>query len=481
MKAVVEPLEGNKVKLTVQVDEQEFEKDIDAAFRKIAREVRVPGFRPGKAPRRILEARLGKETGRAEALRDALPGYYSRAVRDNEVDVVAPPEIDITAGEESGAVEFDAVVEVRPQLHLAGYGGLRVVVPSPIVTEEDIDAQVDRLRGNFGELTPVNRPAIDGDFLTVDLHGTRDGEAVPGLTTDDFLYEVGSGTVLNELDENLRGAKVGDILAFDADIPGENPVNLRVLVKEAKEKKLPEVTDDWASEASEFDTVEELRADIEKRMGLVKRVQSTLALRNAAIDALIELVDVDPPASLIDAEVERRVQDLNQRLEGQGATISEYLQASGQSPEQFVASLREGAVPAVKADLALRAVADGESLEPADQDIEDEIDRLAASYKMKSRDLRRSLERADQMPAVRSDWKKSKALEWLVEHVEIVDADGQPIDRALLEPDLNPPDTDSPDTDSPDTDSPDAESTGTDRPVTASSEGDSQDPETGEP
>ena len=466
MKAVVEPLEGNKVKLTVQVDEQEFEKDIDAAFRKIAREVRIPGFRPGKAPRRILEARLGKETGRAEALREALPGYYSRAVRDNEVDVVAAPEIDITAGEESGPVAFDAVVEVRPQLHLAGYGGLRVVVPSPVVTEEDIDAQVDRLRGNFGELTPVNRPAIDGDFLTIDLHGARNGEPVAGLTTEDFLYEVGSGTVLTELDEQLRGAKVGDILAFDAVIPGEDPANLRVLVKEAQEKKLPEVTDEWASEASEFDTVAELRADIEKRMGLVKRVQSTLALRNAAVDALVELVDVDPPDSLINSELERRVQDLNQRLEAQGATINEYLQASGQSPEQFVASLREGSVPAVKADLALRAVAEGENLEPTDQDIDEEIERLAASYKMKSNDLRRSLERADQMPAVRSDWKKSKALEWLLEHVEIVDADGQPIDRALLEPDLT---------------TSDADSSGTDSPETDSSEPDSQDLETGEP
>jgi trigger factor len=471
MKAVVEPLEGNKVKLTVQVEEQEFEKDIDAAFRKIAREVRVPGFRPGKAPRRILEVRLGKETGRAEALRDALPGYYSRAVRDNEVDVVAPPEIDITAGQESGPVEFDAVVEVRPQLHLAGYGGLRVVVPSPVVTDEDIDGQVDRLRGNFGELMEINRPAIDGDFLTIDLHGSRHGEAVAGLTTDDFLYEVGSGTVLTELDEQLRGSKVGDILAFDADIPGEDPANLRVLVKEAKQKKLPEVTDEWVSEASEFDTVEELRADIEKRMGLVKRVQSTLALRNAAVDALVELVDVDPPASLIDAELERRVQDLNQRLESQGATISQYLQASGQPPEEFVASLREGAVPAVKADLALRAVAEGENLEPTDQDIDDDIDRLAASYKMKSKDLRRSLERADQMPAVRSDWKKSKALEWLIEHVEMVDADGQPIDRALLEPDLSTPDTDSTDADSPEIDSSEIDS----------SESDSQDPETGEP
>src|SRR5579872_6506609 len=228
MKAVVEPLEGNKVKLSVEVDEAEFEKAIDAAFRKIAREVRVPGFRPGKAPRRILEARLGKEAGRAEALRDALPGYYSQALREHEVDAIAPPEIDITAGEESGSVAFDAVVEVRPQLKLAGYQGLRVEIPSPAVTGEEVDAQIDRLRANFGELKSVDRPARDGDHLTIDLKGARDGEEVAGLTTDDFLYELGSATVIPELDDQLQGAKVGDILSFEADLGGK--VDFKVLV-----------------------------------------------------------------------------------------------------------------------------------------------------------------------------------------------------------------------------------------------------------
>lgn len=435
MKAAVEPLEGNKIKLSIEVDEQEFEKDIDAAFRRIAREVRIPGFRPGKAPRRILEARLGKESGRAEALRDALPGYYSRALREHEVDAVAAPEIDITSGQDSGPVAFDAVVEVRPQLHLAGYGGLRAVVPSPLPTTEEIDAQVDRLRANFGELVGVSRPARSGDFLTIDLHGTRSGEPVSGLDFDDFMYELGSGSVLPELDDRLAGARVGDILAFPADVPGGGPADLRVLVKDVKEKVLPDLSDDWASDASEFDTVEELRADIEKRIGLVKRVQSALSLQNAVVEALVELVPEEPPESLVGAEVERRLRDLNRRLDGQGASIEEYLRASGQSAEQLLASLRAAAVPSVKADLALRAVADAEGFEPTEEDIRSEIERLAPTYKLRPAELRRSLERADQMPEVRSDWKKSKALEWLLEHVEIVDPDGQAIDRALLEPD----------------------------------------------
>lgn len=435
MKALVEPLEGNKVKLSIEVDEQEFEHDIDAAYRKISREVRVPGFRPGKAPRRILEARLGKETGRVEALRDALPTYYSKALREHDVDAIDAPEIDITAGQESGPVAFDAVVEVRPQLKLAGYEGLRVVIPSPVVKDEDVDSQVDRLRSNFGELKVVDRPARTGDYLTIDLSGTRGDEPVAGLATDDLLYELGSDNLLPGLDEKLHGAKVGDIQAFDADIGGE-PTNVKVLVKEVKEKVLPEVTDEWAGEASEFDTVEELRADITKRLGMVRRVESILALRNGVVDALVELVDADPPATLIDAEVKRRLEDLARRLDAQGATISEYLEATGQTGDQLVEQGREQAVPSVKADLALRAVAEAEQFEPTEEELEAEITRLAESYGMKPKDLRRNLERADQMPAVRSDWKKSKALEWLVEHVEVVDADGQPIDRALLDPAL---------------------------------------------
>ncbi|MEY2570409.1 MAG: trigger factor, partial [Acidimicrobiaceae bacterium] len=163
MKAIVEPLDGNKVKLSVEVDEAEFEKDLDAAFRAIAQEVRLPGFRPGKAPRRLLEAKLGKDVGREEAIRTALPSYYARAVRDNEVDVIAPPEIEITEGKDEGPILFDAVVEVRPQVTVGGYGSLRVELPRPEASDEEIDAQVERLRQQFGELQTVERPAIDGD------------------------------------------------------------------------------------------------------------------------------------------------------------------------------------------------------------------------------------------------------------------------------------------------------------------------------
>jgi trigger factor len=446
MKSVVEPLEGNKVKLSVEVDEGEFEKAVDAAFRKIAREVRIPGFRPGKAPRRILEARLGREAGRAEALRESVPDYYARAVREHDVDAIAPPEIDITGGEESGSISFDAVVEVRPHLHLVGYEGLRVEIPSPEVTDEDITAHIDRLRANFAELAPVERPAAPGDNLTIDLKGTRDGAEVSGMTLDDYVYELGSGSLLPEVDAQLEGAKVGDTLTFPSEATNSE---VTVVVKEIKEKVLPEVTDEWASEASEFDTVEQLRADIVRRLTTVKKVQASMAMRNSVVDALVALVDTDAPKPLIDAEVERRAHDLGHRLEAQGATIAQWLAATGQSEMDVVAEMRSAAEPSVKADLALRAVAEAQGIEPTDEDVEAELGRLAASYQLSVDEVRSQLERAEQMPAVRSDLKKSKALEWLIEHVELVDTEGRSIDRAALDLEADTLDAEAPKADTP--------------------------------
>src|SRR5579871_4512426 len=201
MRATAEALEGSKVRLSVQVDESEVDRALEQTVRKLSREVRVPGFRPGKVPRRVLEARLGGSASlRSEALREALPEFYARAVAEAELDPIAPPEIDITAGEESGAVEFDALVQVRPTVSIPGYANLEVTVPSLAVAEDDIQAQVDRLRENDGELVEVQRKAIDKDNVTINLHAkSMAGEEV--IAADDFLYEVGRGSVAPELDD----------------------------------------------------------------------------------------------------------------------------------------------------------------------------------------------------------------------------------------------------------------------------------------
>ena len=210
MKSTLEALEGNKVKLSVNVDEAEFDKDIDAAFRKIAREVRLPGFRAGKAPRRVLEARIGVAPAREQALRDSIPQYLAKAVREHDVDLIASPEVEITAGEDDGPVGFDATCEVRPEITVPGYDGLRVELPAPAATEAEVEEAVQAQLRRHGQLSDVDRPAAHGDQVTLDLNATRDGEDLPGLNTEDWSYEIGQGWVADDFDDQLVGVSPGD-------------------------------------------------------------------------------------------------------------------------------------------------------------------------------------------------------------------------------------------------------------------------------
>ena len=436
MKASVEALEGNKVKVRVEVDEAEFEKDVDAAFRKLAREVRIPGFRPGKAPRKVLEARLGSGVGRGQALHDAVPEYYTKAVIEHDVDVIAAPEIDITEGEESGPVVFDAVVEVRPKVVVGGYRSLRVTIDAPAVTDEDIDEQVDRLRQRFAELEAVDRPAVDDDVVVIDISGSLGDEELEGLTTDDYSYEVGRGAIVDELDEALRGASVGDVLEFDAEHPDpdeERPLHFRVLVKEVQAKVLPDADDEFASEASEFETIDELRADLRRRSENVKKVQAQVAVREKAGEALADLVDDEIPEALVNSEMQQRLQDLAMRLQAQGMDLETYLAMSGKGQEDLVAELRETAEQAVKVDLALRAIVEAEEVEATDEDLEEEYQQVSARLDVPVDQIRSQFERAGQVEAVRSDLEKRKAFDWLIEQVEIVDEAGTVIAAADLE------------------------------------------------
>lgn len=432
MPSKVEPAEGNKVKLTIEVPADEFERDVDAAFKRIAREVNLPGFRPGKAPRKVLEARIGAGAARAEALQHALPEYYEAAVIEHEVDVIAPPEIDITAGEDEGDVVFDAVVEVRPEINVAGYGSLRVEIDSPEVTDDDIEARVDTLREQSSELQAVERPAAEGDTVAIDITGTRDGEPLDGLTAEGYQYRVGSGTVVAELDESLTGASAGDDLEFTADHPGDGePVDFEVHVNEVREAVLPDADDDFAA-ANDFETIEAMRDDLRTRLTRVKHVQAGMALREGAADAVVALVDEEPPEALVEGEMQTRLQDLAMRLAAQGIELQTYLQATGQDPEEFRGSLREAAVKAVQVDLALRAIAAAEDIEVDDDELDAEIDAVAERVGQSSAKVRDQFERNGQIPLVRSDLRTRKAMDWVLERVEVVDRDGGQLDRDAL-------------------------------------------------
>jgi len=438
MRATTEPLEGNLVRLRVEIDEPEFDRALGDVVKSLATQIRVPGFRPGKVPRKVLEARMGGAGAlRAEAIRESLPDFYAQAVVDTELDPINRPEIDVTAGEDGGAVSFDAVVEVRPLVSIPGYVGLQVTLPGLKVSEEDIERQVDRLRENDAELELVERAAADDDLVTIDLHGNDSTDAeVVGI--DDYLYAVGSGTVVPGLDEELRGAKAGDILAFSAPTPGdeEQIVSFRILVKDVKVKKLPTATDEWAAESSEFETVAELRADIETRISRVKLMQTQMALRDKTVEAVAELVsDDEVPEVLVDAEVNERLHDLQHRLETQKLNLAEYFSATGQSPDELLAAVRVDAHKAVKADLALRALAEAESLALSDEELDEEMATMAQRMETTAGELRRQLDTAGRTGAVRSELRKAKALQWLLDHVELFDEEGNPIDRDDLKAD----------------------------------------------
>lgn len=432
MRTSVEPLEGHKVKLSVEVDEEEIRRDEADTLNRLTREVSLPGFRPGRVPRRVLEHRLGVKGIRQEVLRDALPRYLGEAVEEQELDVIAQPEVEIRAGEEGGPISFDAVVEVRPEVEIPGYEGLSVTVPALEPSDADVDAQVDRLREQFASLVVAEREVQSGDVVTIDVHSTREGTRVDNLSVDDFVYEVGSEGIAPGLDEKLTGASAGDAVELDAeDAPG-GPVHLAVTVKQIQEKVLPEANDEFASDASEFDTLAELRDDVRKRLAERRRLEAAGALREGAIEALSALVSEEPPAALVDPETESLLHDFAHRLGAQRVRIEDYLAAVGQQPDDFIAELREQARRQVLADLALRALAQAEAIEVDETDVDEELVRLAAQNNVTPGALRDALERDGRLSELRSQLKKAKALRWLVEHVAVVDEEGKPVDRSAL-------------------------------------------------
>jgi trigger factor len=432
MRAIAEPLDGNRVKLSVEVPEEELQEAVELTLGRLVKEARIKGFRPGKVPRRLLEQQLGKKAIRDEVIREALPGYYQTAVDDNELDTIADPEIDIKAGEEEGPLEFEAVVEVRPRVSVAGYQGLEVTVPSPVPSEEQVDEQVDRLRDTFAQLADVDRPAVEGDHVTLSLTASRDGETVDGLSSDDFVYPIGAGGIVEGADEKLLGAEVGSVILLEAeDAPG-GPAQLEVTVKEVREKILPEANDDWASEASEFDTLEELRGDLRQRIAVNARNRANHMLRQNAMLALVELVQDEPPISLVDEELRERLHSLDERLKSRKISLQTYLEATGQTEETLLDEQRSLAVGAVRTDLALRALADAEEIEVSEEELDAELGRLAKAAGRTLDDFRRRVQRAGRLAELRSDIRRARAVDWLVEHVGVVDDQGNAVDRALL-------------------------------------------------
>jgi trigger factor len=430
----LQEVDGNKVKLSITIDETEFDRDIDRAFRKIAKEVRLPGFRAGKVPRRVLEARIGLAPAREQALNDAIPQYLAKAVREHEVDVIETSDVEITSGREDGPVAFDATLEVRPEVSVPGYGGLRVEVPGIAATDEEVDAEIASELKRFGTLGDIDRPAAVGDYVVVDLAATRDEEPVPGLNADDWSYEIGQGWVSDDFDDQLVGVTPGDELEFSTTPKGtDGPIDMTVKVSRVQELVAPELTDEWVAEnLGEHDTVAGWTDAVRQRLAETKLRRSQGELIGRTTAELVKLTDVDPPAALVNTDLRRRVEGTARQLASRGIDIEQFLSATGQDANAFVEQLRPESEQAVRLDLALRAVAAAESIDAIDDDLDAEYQRIAMQTGQKAKRVRDAFESGAGDLEVRAQIRKSKALDWLLHHVEFVDPDGNAIDRDEL-------------------------------------------------
>ena len=440
MQTSLEPLEGNKVRLHVTIPAEEFEKSIDLAYSRFAQQMRIPGFRPGKAPRRILEQSIPVSEARAQALKDSLADYYVDAVGEHVIDVIAAPTIDITSGEESGDIVFTAEVEVRPEVRLTGYDELTVVLDIETATPERVEDQIDSMRQRFATLEDTEDALTIGGFARLDIAATIDGEAVPALSAQDFVYEVGSGILVDELDEAVRGSRPGAELSFSSTLTdrfGDREGQVALFtgsVKSAQVKVLPELTDEWVDENTESATVEALRTDMALRIDLVAKMQAQMSLRDRVLEELVSIVPIEAPLPLVEREMERRLHDLAHRLEQQGMTIPMYLEAIGQSQDIFVAEVREGSTKAVLVDLGLRSIIAAEEFEASDEEFEAELERILEQVKGSPKKARRQLEQQGVFEAVRFDIERGKALQFLVDNAKVVDAAGNTVDLSMPEP-----------------------------------------------
>jgi len=420
--------------LTVHLDDAELDKAKDKAAKRLANDVKIPGFRPGKAPRPMVERAVGEERLQSEALEEALPEIVGEALKDADVSPATTPTVADTRQVEGG-VEVDVNVALWPKLDtIPSYEGRRIEIETAEVADEDIDTQLDRLRSQFAELEEVARPAATGDFVLIDLTARRGGTTIDEASAADLLYEVGSGSFLPGLDAPLDGATAGTIETFPTTLPegfgdraGEG-VEMQVLVKGVRARKLPEVTDEWVSEISEFDTTDELRAGLSEELARVNIAATRAELRAKLIEAVLRETDVDFPEGLIGAEMDDLLHSLLHRLEGQGVGLDAYLGAVGQTQEEFIGELRERAVSNLGTRILLDAVADEAGLEVEAEEVDDVISSLAQASGQEVDEFRQALVSSGRVQALVGDMIRQKALDHMVQYAEPVDGAGQPID-----------------------------------------------------
>ena len=437
MKSTVERLGPTRVRINVEVPFDELKPDFDRAYRKIAQQVRIPGFRPGKAPARILEARLGRGVVLDEVVNAAIPAKYSEAVTTSEdVNPLGRPDIEVTEIADGDHLAFTAEVDVRPTITLPDLDGITVTVDDVEVDEDAVTEQLDNLRARFGTLTGVERPAGDDDFVLLDLSATVDGEAVEEAATTGFSYQVGQGGLIDGLDEAVRGLSAGESTTFTSRlVAGEyadRDAEITAAVTAVKERELPAADDEFAQLASEFDTLDELTADLHTRLGQVRRMEQLTQARDKVLDAIVDATEVPLPQSVVAAEVESRLHDAVHAFDHDDARFAEFLSEQGKTREEFDADVQAEAERNVRTRLVLDALADAEEISVDEQELTERIVYQAQQYQMPPEEFVRRIQEAGQLGSIYQDVRRSKALIVAVGAATVTDEAGEAVDLSDL-------------------------------------------------
>jgi trigger factor len=439
VKSAVETLTPTRAKLTVEVPFEELKPSLDAAYKKIAQQINVPGFRRGKVPPMVIDRQVGRGAVLDEAINEALPKLYVEALQANELEPLAQPEIDITRFEDNETLEFTAEVDIRPEIELPDYSGLEVSVEDLAVTDEEVDEQVQVLRERFGSLSEVERPAADGDFVVMDLVARRDGEVVEGAEVSDMSYQVGKGGMLDGLDEALTGLSAGESTTFTSQLVGGDEagqdVEVEVLVSSVKEQELPELDDEFAQTASEFDTVEELTEDVRTRLTRGKRLEQASAARDAVLEKLLDLADVPLPDGIVDSELTARREQIQEQLGFAGMTMEQYLDNEEQTVDEFEADLEKRVRDAVAAQFVLDQVAKVEQIGVDEGELQAHLMRRAQQSGQNPQEFISHMLEHNHIPEMVSEVVRGKALASVVESATVTDASGNPVELKNLQPD----------------------------------------------
>jgi trigger factor len=445
----VEKLSPTSIRLTVEVPFEELKPSLDAAYKKIAGQVSIPGFRKGKVPPQIIDQRVGRGVVLDEAVNDALPDLYRRALEENEVTPLGQPEIDVTDFADNEKLTFTAELDVRPDIEVPDFQGLEVEVDEIAVTDEDVDTEMQGLRERFGTLVDVDREAADDDFVTIDLSASKDGEAIEDAQATGLSYQIGKGNMLDGLDDALRGRKAGDSTTFQTQLVGGElagqDVDVEVKVTAVKQQELPEVDEEFAQTASEFDTVEELTSDLRTRLERNKRLEQASAARDAVLEKLLDRTEVPLPDRVVTDEVSQRREQIREQLAYAGMSEQQYLDSEEQTEDEFAAEVEKRARDALAAQFVLDEIAKKEELGVEEAELTQHIVRRAQQSGMQPEQFAQQVMQAGQVPLLVNEVVRGKALAVVVQAAEVKDTAGNAVDVKNLQPDGTYADPDAPD------------------------------------